>query len=75
MSGEEVDNIVLEQLRGLRNDIAEFRTEAKDRLTRLELRIGVIEHRLSAIESRLAGTEEFNQVRLDRIERRLELTD
>lgn len=71
----EVDNIVLEQLRAIRNDIAEFRTEARDRFTRLELRVGIIEQRLSGIEVRLADAETAQQKRLERIERRLELAD
>lgn len=67
----EVDNLVLEQLRAIRGDIAGI----CERLDRVELRLGVIEHRLSAIEARLADAETATQKRLDRIERRLELTD
>lgn len=71
----EVDNLVLEQLRAIRNEIVEFRAEARDRFTRIELRVGIIEQRLSGIEARLADAETAHQRRLERIERRLELTD
>lgn len=69
------NNVVLEQLRIIRNDIAEFRTETRDRFARLELRMGLLEQRLGGIELRLADAESAHQKRLERIEKRLELTD
>lgn len=72
---ENVENLVLEQLRLIRNEIVAFRGEVRDRFTRLELRVGIIEQRLSGIEARLADSETAQQKRLERIEKRLELTD
>lgn len=71
----DIENIILEQLRVIRGEITDLRTETRERLDRVELRLGVIEHRLSVIESRLADAEITTQKRLDRIERRLELTE
>lgn len=71
----EAENLVLEQLRLIRNEIVEFRAEARDRFTRIELRVGIIEQRLSGIEARLADAETAQQKRLERIEKRLELAD
>jgi hypothetical protein len=68
---ENVENLVLEHLRAIRTAQAEH----GERLTRIEIRLGVIETRLSAVEARLADLEVSNQKRLDRIERRLELLD
>ncbi|MGH2602631.1 MAG: hypothetical protein ACRDJ9_25005 [Dehalococcoidia bacterium] len=62
---------MLELLRALRADIAGL----SERTERIELRLGVIESRLSAIEQRLAVVEVSNQRRLERIEKRLELSD
>ena len=64
-------NIVLEQLRAIRAE----QTNQGARLERIELRLGVIEQRLSAMELRMAELEVSMRKRIDRIERRLELTD
>lgn len=72
---ESMDNLVLEQLRLIRNEIVDFRTESRERFGRIELRLAVIEQRLSAIEVRLADAETGHQRRLERIEQRLDLTD
>jgi hypothetical protein len=66
---ESIESLVLEHLRAIRATQAEH----GERLTRIELRLGVIETRVSAVETRLADLEVSNQKRLDRIERRLEL--
>jgi hypothetical protein len=66
---ENVENLILEHLRAIRAT----QSEHGERLTRIEIRLGVIETRLSAVETRLADLEVSNQKRLDRIERRLEL--
>lgn len=41
---DEPDNPVLELLRHMRNDMPEFRTEVRDGLHRVEIRLGVLEH-------------------------------
>lgn len=64
-------DLVLEILRALRADIAAL----SERAERIEVRLGVIENRLSAIEQRLAVVEVSNQRRLERIEKRLELSE
>ncbi len=37
------DNLVLELLRQMRNDMNDFRTEVRDSLHRVEIRLGVLE--------------------------------
>lgn len=71
-------DLVLELLRAVRADIAGL----SERTERMELRLGIIESRLDTIESRLgviesrlASVETSNQRRLERIEKRLQLSD
>ncbi|MEZ5582643.1 MAG: hypothetical protein R3F37_07645 [Candidatus Competibacteraceae bacterium] len=46
----ETESLVLVLLRELRNDLALFRTEMRERLDRVELRLSVIERRLELQE-------------------------
>jgi len=74
----EAENLVLVHLRDLRNDLALFRTETRERLERVELRLSVIEQTLGNLYA-LSGSdrESLNSLtrRIDSIERRLELQD
>jgi archaellum component FlaC len=76
-----VDNLVLEHLRHSRGKVDQI----DDRMSSVEPRLGSVEVRLRSVEQILAGryvTEANQNVeldrlrhRVDRIERRLELTD
>lgn len=68
---EPTENLVLEHLRAIRAAQAEH----GERLTRIELRLGVVETRLSAIEARLADLETSTQRRMERLEKRLEISE
>lgn len=68
---ESMENIVLEQLRLIRATLEVF----SERMERVEIRLGVIKQRLSAIELRMADFEVTMRKRIDRIERRLDLTE
>lgn len=74
----ETDNIILEHLRGIRADLAALRSEARERLDRIETRLSVMESTLGNLYA-LAGTdrESIHSLtrRIERIERRLELTE
>lgn len=75
---ENVENLILEQLRHLRNDMLSFRTETRDALNRLDLRRGLIEQSLaSLITVDASDRDELRsmKLRIERIEKRLELTD
>lgn len=71
---ENTENLVLENLRAIRSDIAEL----KDRMDRIELRLSAIEQTLGHLFA-LAGSDRETVSalarRIDRIERRLELHD
>lgn len=75
---DEPENLVLEMLRALRNDIADFRRALTERIDRLEGRMAAVEHHIIALSidignlnARMASVEQ----RLDRIEKRLGLID
>lgn len=74
----DADNIVLEHLRAIRADIAGLRTEARERLDRIETRMSAMETTLGSLYA-LAGTDRESvhslTRRIERIERRLELSD
>lgn len=75
---ETVENLVLEHLRGLRNQVNEFQQETRERLDRIEFRLGLLEQSQGTILSMLASDrDEVRSLRLrvERIERRLELRD
>jgi hypothetical protein len=59
----------------LRNEAAVGFRAVREDIMILQIRTGVIEQRLSAIETRLASYETTSFRRLERIEKRLELTD
>jgi len=68
------DNVVLEHLRHIRRVVDETREDVK----RLVLRTGVVEQHFATFQVSEAGQNvEIDRIkaRLDRIERRLELTD
>ncbi len=75
---ENIDNLLLENLVKLRNDLKEFRDETREDLA-------IIKQRLNSIERGFAGTHDDNVTiqmridrvdnRLDKVERRLELTN
>jgi len=73
----EPDSLVLELLRQMRNDMPEFRTEVRDSLHRVEIRLGVVEQGIAGILALSASDrDELTGLkrRVERIERRLELT-
>lgn len=74
----DADNIVLEVLRGIRADLAGLRAEARERLDRIETRMSAMETTLGSLYA-LAGTDRESvhslTRRIERIERRLELSD
>ncbi|ESQ15702.1 MAG: hypothetical protein N838_03785 [Thiohalocapsa sp. PB-PSB1] len=72
------DNLVLELLRQMRNDMNDFRTEVRDSLHRVEIRLGVLEQGIASMLALSASDrDELTGLkrRVERIERRLELTD
>jgi hypothetical protein len=74
----EANNIVLEHLRGMRAELAALRTETRERLDRIETRMSAMETTLGSLYA-LAGTDRESvhslTRRIERIERRLELSD
>ena len=68
---DETSNLVLEQLRLLRNELADFRRESKQRFTSLEIRLAGVENNMAAVHADMAHIHG----RLDRIEQRLDLVD
>ncbi len=71
---ENVENLILEHLRAIRGT----QNEHSERLNRIELRLSIMEQTLGSLYA-LAGSdrETMNTVirRVERIERRLELSD
>jgi hypothetical protein len=75
---DDISNLVLEQLRALRNDVQTFRTEARERHEEVILRLGNLERDFASMKVDLAGQQvrlDRYEARLGRIERRLELVD
>lgn len=75
---ENVENLVLEQLRGLRNQVNDFQQETRERLDRIEFRLGLLEQGQVTMLGLLASDrDEVRSLRrrVERIERRLELSD
>jgi chromosome segregation ATPase len=74
---DNTENLILEHLKGLRNELKEFRQETREELQTIKLR-------LNSVERGFAGTHDDNVTvqlrldrvdnRIDRIEKRLELT-
>ncbi len=73
----EIDNIIIEHLKALRNELKDFRQETREELQTIKMR-------LNSVERGLAGTHDDSVImqtrldrvdgRIDRIEKRLELT-
>ena len=82
---EPTENLVLEQLRGLRNQIEGMRTEMRSEFQDVKHRLGRLEIAITVSRRDNIGTQEdvYGQQtaidrikeRIERIERRLELTD
>jgi hypothetical protein len=74
---ENIDNIIIEHLKSLRNEIKEFRSETREELQ-------IIKMRINSLERGQAGSHDDSVIlqtrldrvdgRIDRIEKRLELT-
>ena len=81
---ENIENLILEHLRVLRNEMASMRTEMHEEFRDVKLRLGSIESALVSVRRDAAdqmGDVVRQQLRIDqlverleRIERRLELT-
>ena len=73
---ENIDNLIIEHLVALRNELKEFRKEAREELQ-------IIKMRLNSVERTVSGAHDDNVIvqmridkvdeRIDRIEKRLEL--
>ena len=82
---ESVENLVLEQLRGLRNQIEGMRTEMRSEFQDVKHRLGRLEIAITVSRRDNIGTQEdvYRQqeamermnARIERIEKRLELAD
>jgi hypothetical protein len=75
---DEADSLVLELLRQMRNDMTDFHTEVRDGLHRVEVRLGALEQSMAGMLALSASDrDELTGLkrRVERIERRLELTD
>ncbi|MBM4182419.1 MAG: hypothetical protein FJ209_12825 [Betaproteobacteria bacterium] len=82
---ENLDNLILEHLRMLRNEVAALRTEMHDEFRDVKLRLGSVESAVVAV--RRDSTDQMGDAlrqqmridqlaeRLERIERRLELAN
>ena len=68
---DETENLVLEQLRAMRAEMAEMRREIKQRFLTLEIAVSGIESNLAGMRADLSHQSE----RIDRLERRLQLVD
>ncbi len=72
------ENLVLELLRQMRGDITSLRNETRDGLARVEIRLGLVEQGLAGLLSVSASDRDeirALKTRVERIERRLELTE
>lgn len=80
---DNIENLVLEQLRALRNDIAAFRAENQSEFSEMKHRLNRVESSIAHMRGESVGTQEdvYRQQsvidtikeRLQRIEKRLEL--
>ena len=75
---EETENLVLEIMRGIQADLASMRREHGERLNRVDVRLAAIEQTLGSLYA-LSGSDRETLTgltrRIERIERRLELTE
>lgn len=82
---ENIDNLVLEQLRALRSEIIAFRTESQSEFSEIKHRLTRVEFGIAGMRGENVGTQEdvYRQQgvidaikeRLQRIEKRLELAN
>jgi hypothetical protein len=75
---ENTENLVFDILRAIPGDIATLRHETRDGFARVEVRLGLVEHGLADLLSVSASDRDEIRAlksRVDRIERRLELTE
>lgn len=75
---DNVENLILEHLKALRNDLREFKTEAMADLSMIKYRLTSLESQVASIHSDMAlihGRIDRVDAHIDRIERRLELRD
>ena len=82
---DNVDNLILEQLRVLRNEILAFRSENQSDFSEIKHRLTRVESSIASMRGENVGTQEdvyrqqgvIDQIkeRLQRIEKRLELTN
>ncbi|MDE0059322.1 MAG: hypothetical protein OXP07_14465 [Defluviicoccus sp.] len=73
---DDVENLVLEQLRTIRGEIADLRREVRSELGDVRQRVSSIERHLANLQSDVALVHQrldHQGERLERIERRLEL--
>lgn len=81
---ENVENLILEHLKALRNDLRGFQAETGANFAEIKIRLSSLEERLALAERAIANTHGDNALvqsrldrvdaRIERIERRLELT-
>jgi hypothetical protein len=75
---DQPDNLVLGLLRAILNDVAEIRAdllEVKQRLTTLEIQVGNLVATEQSHYAQLMLRMDRHEARLDRIERRFDLTE
>lgn len=75
---EEIPNVVIEQLSALRNDIAEFRTESREKFSYQGQRLSLLEQHFALLVANLpVSSNHFDSLerRIERIERRLTLSE
>lgn len=82
---ENIDNLVLEQLRALRNEILAFRSENQSEFSEIKHRLTRVESSIASMRGENVGTQEdvyrqqgvIDQIkeRLQRIEKRLEIAN
>lgn len=82
---DNVENLVLEQLRALRGDILNFRAESQSDMSEIKHRLSRVESGIASMRGENAGTQEdvYRQQtvidaikeRLQRIEKRLEIAN
>jgi len=75
---DNVEHLILEHLKALRNELRDFKAQATSDLSLIKLRLTSLESQMAAIHSDMAlihGRIDLVDARLDRIERRLELRE
>lgn len=75
---DEIENIVLEQLRLLRNEVQSFRREVRDDISDLKFRFGNVERMILAQQSEIVRhSAKFDEIdeKLRVVQRRLELRE